>query len=536
MNLPATTPRVYSPYQEAIFRAFTEGSGNVVVEAVAGSGKTTTMVEALRRWQAVGNNRSKRALFCAFNKAIAVELEKKVPAGVLAKTLHSVCFGSVLRAFKGIKVDDRKLHFHAEAVMTPQGMPRLPSKEQVRQAINDLTSCYGILKGTLTSMQDEDAIAETLSAYGREIDTPVADLPFAALDQAMRSDQQGLTFDEMLSFVLDHSLPLPKFDLVCVDEAQDMNRMQIEILKRLMAPGARLIAVGDSRQAIYGFRGADTEAMERIRREFKVSEGNNLPLSITYRCPRAVVAVAQLWVPHIQASDSAAEGEVVQLESWKKDHTAAFAALASGDMCICRKNAPLVGAALKLLSQGRKAIVRGRDIGKGLTKLLEKLVKKIGIENAEKGTFVRGEWIPAPKDVAGVSALFGAVAEWSEIEEAKLRRAQKLTQAQQVEDQADTLMAIMRGAQSVDECRARIERIFSDETTGIVFSSIHKSKGLEAPTVLWLGGDATEEDRTASQELNLSYVACTRAQRKLIILPLPEKEDRLREQDDGEVA
>jgi len=328
---------------------------------------------------------------------------------------------------------------------------------------------------------------------------------------------------------------MSKFDLVCVDEAQDMNRLQIELLKRLMAPGGRLCAVGDSRQAIYGFRGADAQAMERIRREFNVSEGNNLPLSITYRCPRAVVAVAQLWVPHIQPSDSAPEGEVVQLDSWKKDSAKAFESLESGSMVVCRKNAPLVGAALKLLAQGRKAIVRGRDIGKNLTKLIDKLVKKLGIGDEKKGKFVRGEWIPAAIDDS-VAALFGEVNTWAEVESAKLRRAQKTNQAQQVEDQAETLMAIMRGAQSVQECRDRIEKLFSDDSVGVVFSSIHKSKGLEAPTVLWLGGNATEENHDASQELNLCYVACTRAQQKLIILPLPEKEDRLREHDDGEVA
>ncbi len=532
MSQTSPAVRVYSAYQEAIFRAFTQGTGNVVVEAVAGSGKTTTMVEALKRWQQVDANKNKRAVFCAFNKSIATELEKKVPAGVTAKTLHGLAFGAVARTFKGIKVDDRKLAFHAEKVLP---MEAFTSREALRAATHDLTRAYGLLKGTLTSLQDIDAVAHTLATYGVELDANIADLPLPQLDQAMRGDTTGLTFDEMLSFILDHHIPMAKFDLVCVDEAQDMNRLQIELLKRLMAPGARFCAVGDSRQAIYGFRGADAEAMERIRREFNVSEGNNLPLSITYRCPRAVVAVAQLWVPHIQPSDTAAEGEVVHLDSWKKDSAAAFDALASGDMCVCRKNAPLVGAALKLLAQGRKAIVRGRDIGKNLTKLVDKLVKKLGLGDEKKGKFVRGEWIPASIDDS-VAALFGEVNTWADVEGAKLRRAQKTTQAQQVEDQAETLMAIMRGAQSIDECKARIERLFSDDSVGVVFSSIHKAKGLEAPTVLWLGGDTTEEDTSRSQELNLCYVACTRAQQKLIILPLPEKDEKIHAHDDGEVA
>ncbi len=236
-----------------------------------------------------------------------------------------------------------------------------------------------------------------------------------------------------------------------------------------------------------------------------------------------MVTLAQQWVPHIQASATAEDGEVVQCQSFKKDQAAVFASLQSGDMVVCRINAPLVAGALKLLAQGRKAIVRGRDIGKNLSALVTKMSKKL--------------------DDGDVSILFASVVDWMGVESRKLYAARKDAQAQQVEDRGETLLAIMRGAKTISECKARIEKLFSDESVGVVFSSVHKAKGLEAPTVVWFGPekcDAFEErarsQAAARQETNLKYVAATRAMKRLILLPLPEKGDTVREHDDADTA
>lgn len=514
-NAPVANARTWSSFQEAVFSAVAHGSGNVVIEAVAGSGKTTTAIEALKRWQVAGHQQG-RALFCAFNKSIADELARKVPPGVLAKTLHGVCYGAIVRKFKGCKVDDQKLRGTAVNVVDAQGL----KFEEADKVVGDLVRAYGLIKGSLTNMQSVKELNDTVNTYGVDIEDQRSLTLLADLDHAMRNYTAGITFDEMLSFVLDHGISLPQFDIVFVDEAQDMNRMQIEILKRLLGDKGRLVAIGDTYQSIYGFRGADAGAMDRIRSEFNVSEGNQLPLSITYRCPKSVVTLAQQWVPHIQANSTAPEGEVIQCESFKKNQAEVFGSLKSGDMVIARINAPLVSGALKLLAQGRKAIVRGRDIGKNLTALVNKMSKKFRDDQ--------------------VSDLFAQVVDWMNTESRKLHAARKDAQAQQVEDRGETLLAVMRGAKTISDCKARIERLFSDESVGVVFSSIHKAKGMEAPTVVWFGPEKCDEfaerarsEAAARQELNLSYVAATRAMNRLIMLPLPAREDTIREHDDG---
>jgi superfamily I DNA/RNA helicase len=509
MNSPiaASAVRVYSPYQEAVFRAFTDGTGNILIEAVAGSGKTTTLVEALSRWQKVEANRSKRALFCAFNKAIADELGRRVPRGVDARTLHSLCFGAVMRRFRGIKVSDRKLHDTAR--MLVETVNGTQDRDGNAKVIGDLAKVYGLMRGTMTCLNDLDAVAETVAAYGATLDAPATSLPMLAeLDQAMRSDVSCCSFDEMLTFVIDHSCVVPSYDLICVDESQDLNLLQIEILKRALNPGGRLVACGDSMQAIYLFRGADARAMERIREEFNVSQGNCLPLSITYRCPRAVVTLAQGWVPHIQAADSAVAGEVIERRG--EECAATMKSLNPGAMVICRTNAPLIGGALSLIAQGKKAVVRGRDIGKTVAKLATKLAK--GLQDDQ------------------VADLCGRIQEHGECESIKLRKMHRDAQAQQIEDQCETLFALLRGINSISSLQNRIDTLFSDAVEGILFTSGHRSKGLEAEVVVWLAPEKNDlcemkarNEAGRQAENNIRYVTATRAIKTLIIQPLPPK-------------
>jgi superfamily I DNA/RNA helicase len=293
-----------------------------------------------------------------------------------------------------------------------------------------------------------------------------------------------------------------------VDESQDLNLLQIEILKRALKPGGRLVACGDSMQAIYLFRGADARAMERIREEFNVSQGNCLPLSITYRCPRAVVALAQGWVPHIQAADSAVAGEVIERRG--EECAATMKSLNPGAMVICRTNAPLIGGALSLIAQGKKAVVRGRDIGKTVAKLATKLAK--GLQDDQ------------------VADLCGRIQEHGECESIKLRKMHRDAQAQQIEDQCETLFALLRGINSISSLQNRIDTLFSDAVEGILFTSGHRSKGLEAEVVVWLAPEKNDlcemkarNDAGRQAENNIRYVTATRAIKTLIIQPLPPK-------------
>jgi DNA helicase-2/ATP-dependent DNA helicase PcrA len=517
MPAPVKAARTWSKYQTAIFDAIVDGTGNGVIEAVAGSGKTTTMVEALVRWKAL--HHVLPAIFVAFNKSIATELQAKVPNGVDAATLHSVCCKAIYRAFKGIRVDDRKLHDYVREVIedhSEYSFKNIHEKDTAYNISEDLTRIYGLLKGTMTDLADADKVDEVIAAYALTLKVPALSIPLLPkLDETMRADTTRMTFDEMLSFIIDHGLSLNyRYDLVCVDEAQDMNLLQIAILKKLVKPNGRLWAVGDTYQSIYAFRGADQQAMNRIRTEFAVPSENELPLSITYRCPQSVVKEAQEYVEHIQASENAPIGAVVK--SAGRELLAVLMNMVPGQsMGICRGNAALVGCALHLIKNGRKATVRGRDIGKGLQKLVRDLSRK------HNGTVV---------------GLMEAIEAHRNRETIRFAAKKQNNQIQMLNDKCDTILVLLDNVEEVSELDGAIEAIFSDaQTEGVSFSSIHKAKGLEADTVVWLNPGLSEfiankciekgDISGAQQEENLSYVAITRAKKTLIFQPIPRPGD-----------
>lgn len=246
--------------------------------------------------------------------------------------------------------------------------------------------------------------------------------------------------------------------------------------------------------SIYGFRGADVDSMDKLARDFSCTK---LPLHVSYRCAKAVVAEAQTVVGHIQPHTDAPEGtvvrDVVALENVQ---------VQLGDFILCRLSAPTVQAAYQLIRSGIPAVVRGRDIGTGLMKLLNKL-KATTLESAEK-----------------------ALSMWEEKEIKKCKLDDEAKQSS-IHDRADTLRLFLGMSDSVDDCRARIERMFSnDNNEGVVIcSTVHKAKGLEADRVFIINRHKmphkmAKQPWQIQQEMNLIYVAITRAKSHLQYITL----------------
>jgi superfamily I DNA/RNA helicase len=102
--------------------------------------------------------------------------------------------------------------------------------------------------------------------------------------------RKGIDFTDMIFLPVANNWIRPQYDMVVVDEAQDMNTCQLAIAQGLARN--RVVVVGDDRQAIYGFRGADSGSLDRLKDELKATE---LGLTTTYRCGRGIVALAQTW-------------------------------------------------------------------------------------------------------------------------------------------------------------------------------------------------------------------------------------------------
>jgi len=344
-------------------------------------------------------------------------------------------------------------------------------------------------------------------------------------------DKAKIDFSDMIWFPLKENLPFPQFDFVFIDEAQDTNATRREVAKRMLdkadqedhkgRPGGRLISVGDRHQAIYGFTGADNDALDILKKEFSAHE---LPLSTCFRCSKAVIAHARTIVNHINANVGALTGSVNLSVPEYNFHENLFSQSypdISRSAILCRKNAPLISLAFQLLERQIPCRIEGRDIGQELIKLCKKFDKEKSVNEHGAGT--------SPQQT-GKLALSHALTKHLNEQASKLS-PYKLDL---LSDKISAIQSILRlpSILTVPQLYQQIESVFSDfdpsKPSKLTLSSVHKSKGLEWPTVYLLGRNAFMPSKFATQtwmeeqEQNLIYVAITRAQETLYEITVEE--------------
>lgn len=467
--------RTWSKYQLAVFDNVVNGTGHTVVNAVAGSGKTTTIEEAVSYIPA-----GKKTIFVAFNKPIATELGKRLTGKpVEVSTLHSYGLKCVSAALGRLRIDTHRVDDFCVALHGGDSK----TWELRRDLAKTVSLAKGALAGTeeaIDSLIDEFEIA---SAANGNRETFVKDV-LKLLEQCTDTEDGRMDFDDMIWLPIVLDLPQRKFDRVFVDETQDLNAAQIEMTLRACKADGRILAVGDPRQAIYQFRGADEFAFENVKTRLAAAE---LRLSVCYRCCRAVIREAQTIVPDIEAAPDAEEGEV---------RGASFAEMRAGaqpgDFILSRTNAPLISLCMAFLMEGRRANIQGRDVGARLAAFVKKSKAKT------------------------IESLRNYVETWSAKECDRLAAKRRSTQA--VEDQAACILALSEGALEVSDVLNRIESLFADtnDANKITLSTTHKAKGLERDRV-WLL-DATYCRRPGVEEQNLRYVGLTRARKTLVLV------------------
>lgn len=277
-----------SPQQSVIFDSIRLGpSGpSLVVDAKAGSGKTTTIVEGLKHIPTDGIIKPATS-FLAFNKSIAETLKSRCPSWVQCSTFHSMGF----KALKNSRIVDprvrvdggkcRKLVWNACDRDDPD--------------TNQIIRLVSMAKSVPEEYPDVDMLRQTIAWHNLDIEKPERAVEVVqAVVRASNADRDTIDFDDMLYMAVIYDARFDKQDWVFVDESQDTNDIQLTILERLVR--GRLIAVGDPHQAIYGFRGANSDSMQRIAKRFQCE---TLPLSVSYRCSKAVVKEAQKYLKPI---------------------------------------------------------------------------------------------------------------------------------------------------------------------------------------------------------------------------------------------
>lgn len=453
----------------------------LVIGARAGSGKTSTGLEVCKKL-----NPSQDILFLAFGVDIVATLKARLPGFVKVRTCHSLGFAACFKAFgNNLQKEDDKEERILKTIL---------DKYQYGYLFPTILKLVSLVKANLAgTTQDE---LETLAEYyGVELNGDT-DTVFAAVGLVVErsmTETQTVSFDDMDWLPVVLNLPLRQYDFIGVDEAQDLNKTQAELIFRSLKKSGRVAFFGDQYQSMYGFRGADAKAIPNIIERFGAKE---LPLSITYRNPRSVVRYANERFPEIPffAAEWAEEGEIRHITDER-----ALLEYAAGDMVICRTNAPLVKPVFQLIRKGVKATIRGRDIGKGLLVLIRKI-------NAQT-----------------LPQLMIEIEDYRRAEVEKLLNAKKGSQAESINDKCETIIALCDGINTITELEARIDAIFTKDAEGVVFSSIHRAKGLEAGRVYILRPDLlphpmAAKDWEKEQERNIEYVAVTRALHQLIFV------------------
>lgn len=450
----------FTDEQEAFISVIGTGE-SCAAEAVAGSGKTTTLVAALA---AVPHS---SGIFLVFNKANATALQSKITRpGYEAKTLNALGHGIWSKKLgKRLTLNSRK---------TGDNLTTFVNEQKLKLGDGDfidlcktisLAKAFAITPGTMnTPAPDFVLLRNAMDERGIEpelLDT-YEGLVLEQLKLSYKQAWQGLIdFDDQLYCPVVSKTVFPTIPFVGVDEAQDLSTLQHEMIARLRAEQRAVI--GDPHQAIYAFRGASSESFSELIEKFSL---RTLPLTYSFRCPQAVAEYARAFVPHFRAYPTNVQGTV--------NHTHGVF-LKPSTTIIARYNAPLVKLAFEGIRTGVAVNYLGRDFLAGLKTLHKKHPTRDDL----------GAWFRA-----------------------KLAKAKTKGAVQRIEDQYNSLM-ILHGSNSSVE--AALTSMMIDSTSGraVTLSTVHKAKGLEWNEVTYLNSSL---DADLGQESNMSYVAVTRTQ------------------------
>lgn len=441
------------------------------VSACAGSGKTSTLT-------LVANANPVSSLYLAFNKAMALDAAEKFPDYVDCKTIHSMAFAKFGRQMmhklsrpKGGYINvagtsaEVARYYRMTDVTDDNGSPGISKvalgllvrrtvaifESSDRESISKADVPFGeVLKACRDTTLDRRELADITLRYAKRLWKDRIDLHSPVL----------ITHDTYLK-LYQLSKPTLHFKIIYLDEAQDVSDVMLDILLR---QDCRIILVGDSRQAIYGWRGA-VNAMEKVEcPEFKLTQ--------SFRYGQKIADVATALINgdmQIQGFDKV--DSIVGEVDYSKPYTIIF-----------RTNSALLLQAVDLIEAG--VAVSAEVDSKDFIKLLDS-AKALYDGNMKA---VKHDSVVPYSD-------------WKEMVKA----------AEEEQELKRVIKVISSG-----ECGTYINALRSLESRNadahVVLTTGHKSKGRQFEQVeLWGDFPNPAEKGISTEEYNLLYVAATRA-------------------------
>lgn len=470
----------------AIIEAVRNGQ-SVTVIAVAGSGKTTQAKQICAHTDI--RNRGRVAYF-AFNKSVQVEASESLPAELDVTTFHSAGFSLLRSTGKRYTTDKDKLDTLYESY-----------GERVKNldAALILKLCRLSRINLAVTLADVEAIAKTYNVLANASELSIAHELMTDAD--MSAKLGTIDYDDMIRIPALMGLTDRRYSFAIVDEAQDLSKASVCLIKALCRADCRYLIVGDPMQAIYGFAGASAESLADLT---KHANAVTLPLSISWRCDTAIVEHANEIEGSARtvARPSADTGKVETLE----DPRGMFTDVQPTDLILCRVRASLVNVAFRLYRDGTPFRYMGESPFRQICGKLYAYVKGTGSASEfrdglqryidEHDTDLDALALDPDGDTVACSLMF-----------------------------ARTLIA----DGSVTDSRGMYA--LADELAGgkhgVRIATVHKAKGLESDTVYVVDPELMPHPKATtefekSQERNLQYVARTRAKHVLRYVSLPQ--------------
>lgn len=452
---------------------------HIALQAGAGTGKTTTLGMLAR-------SDSRRGLYLAFNTVIAQEAAGKFPANVPCRTGHSLAMRDVGRRFQHRLNGPREPAWKAGAALgiSPNMVVTIGDRKVTNKGLSYMT--FRTVQRFCFSADTDFRVAHLpkLNGIPDDLRWQMAEviLPFARRAWQELQDPNG----GIVPFQHDHYLkmwaltkPMVRADFVMLDEAQDTNPVLEEVFNAQRAH-AQLIMVGDSAQAIYGWRGA-----RDVMADFP---GQQLTLSQSFRFGPALAEEANRWLAIVDAP--------LRLQGAPTLDTQ-IGPVADPDVVLCRTNGGTMQAILQLLAERRRvALVGGGKALKALARAAADL--KAGRRTDHHELVLFRTW--------------GEVQEYAAYDPS----GQDLAALVEVVDEY-----------GVDVILDAVSRLHSEDDAEVTVSTAHKAKGREWASVKIFqdfeprpSDDVDAEGKPLPQPINvdearLAYVAITRARHRL---------------------
>jgi len=484
---------IFSDKQERIFEEVENTNNNIVIEATAGSGKTTTIVFASSLIP-----KHKKTLFTAFNNHTVDEIKTRIGKNIDCTTTHSIGYKAIKNHFQcNIKLSEWKISNMFDRFVNEKKI-KLSRKEKNKLSFFAKKS-IDLMRLNLCTTKEQSI--EVLDFYGillsiKEMDL-VYDLYLKVIAYNKKKEKEKIIdyVDMLFIPAWDKSVKLEQYDVVFIDEVQDLNLCQHTILTKSIKESGRFIAVGDPNQSIYLFAGVTNDSFHKL---LEFPRTVQLPLTISYRCPKKVVEHAKILYDDIEAYEKNIEGIVRTSSDFKE--------LKSGDMVLCRNVAPLVKAYFELLMLEKKSQI----IGKETEAHIEKYLDKIEYMSKEQAL---------DKMVEFEEQLIDELVSRGVQNPKKHKKFNIFNETRQI------IEILLSKCELPIECKDYLHDIFSQKDECIDLMTIHKSKGLERDNVYLLNSHLipsrfAESEEELIQEKNLLFVAITRAKKSFNYLEI----------------